>query len=128
MLTARLRTKRRLVRPSCPRPLALRRPRPPSSISSAGEDGRDRAPPWVACPAPLRGRTARHWRAGMNAASAGGTEAPVRAGPHKVELVDRLTHQLGRATSAIVTDYRGRTVAQPSALRGPLPPDETEHV
>jgi large subunit ribosomal protein L10 len=64
----------------------------------------------------------------MNAASAGGTEAPVRAGPHKVELVDRLTHQLGRATSAIVTDYRGLTVAQLSELRGRLRADEIEYV
>jgi large subunit ribosomal protein L10 len=64
----------------------------------------------------------------MNAASAGGTEAPVRAGPHKVELVDRLTAQLGRATSAIVTDYRGLTVAQLSELRGRLRADEIEYV
>jgi large subunit ribosomal protein L10 len=64
----------------------------------------------------------------MNAASAGGTEAPVRAGPHKVELVDRLTQLLGRATSAIVTDYRGLTVAQLSELRGRLRADEIEYV
>ncbi|MGI8848349.1 MAG: 50S ribosomal protein L10 [Candidatus Dormibacteria bacterium] len=44
----------------------------------------------------------------------------VRAGPRKHEAVASLTEKLGRATSAIVTDYRGLTVAQLAALRGQL--------
>lgn len=65
----------------------------------------------------------------MNAVSAGEeVQAPVRAGTRKVETVDRLTLQLGRATSAIVTDYRGLTVAQLSELRGRLRADEIEYV
>jgi len=57
-----------------------------------------------------------------------GTEAPVRAGPRKIESVAQLTDKLGRATSAIVTDYRGLTVAQLSELRGRLRADSVEYV
>ena len=61
----------------------------------------------------------------MNAVDVG---APMRAGPRKVESVERLTAQLSRATSAIVTDYRGLTVAQLSELRGRLRAESIEYV
>ncbi|MGH7722977.1 MAG: 50S ribosomal protein L10 [Candidatus Dormibacteria bacterium] len=48
--------------------------------------------------------------------SAGAT----RAGPRKHEAVARLTEKLSRATSAVVTDYRGLTVAQLEELRSQL--------
>ena len=43
-----------------------------------------------------------------------------RAGPRKHEAVAGLTDRLSRATSAIVTDYRGLTVKQLEELRGQL--------
>jgi large subunit ribosomal protein L10 len=64
----------------------------------------------------------------MNAVSSAEAEAPTRAGPRKMESVSRLTDRLGRATSAIVTDYRGLTVAQLSELRGRLRQDSIEYV
>jgi large subunit ribosomal protein L10 len=44
----------------------------------------------------------------------------MRAGARKVEAVTELTDRLGRATSAIVTDYRGLTVKQLEELRARL--------
>jgi large subunit ribosomal protein L10 len=64
----------------------------------------------------------------MTAVSSGEAEVPARAGPRKFDTVERLTHKLERATSAIVTDYRGLTVAQLSELRGKLRADEVEYV
>ncbi len=64
----------------------------------------------------------------MNAVSTEEAGASMRAGPRKVDQVERLRAQLGRATSAIVTDYRGLTVAQLSELRGKLRADELEYV
>ena len=43
-----------------------------------------------------------------------------RAGPRKHESVAKLTDKLSRATSAVITDYRGLTVAQLEELRGQL--------
>lgn len=53
---------------------------------------------------------------------------PTRAGPRKVAVVDSLADKLGRATSAIVTDYRGLTVAQLEELRGQLREKGIEYV
>jgi large subunit ribosomal protein L10 len=64
----------------------------------------------------------------MSSVRAGDLEAPMRAGPRKVESVEKLTDQLSRATSAIVTDYRGLSVAQLSELRGRLRADSIEYV
>jgi len=47
-------------------------------------------------------------------------EAAQRAGPRKRETVESLAAELGRATSAIVTDYRGLTVKQLEELRTQL--------
>ena len=47
-------------------------------------------------------------------------EAAERAGPRKQETVEGLAEKLGRATSAIVTDYRGLTVKQLEELRTQL--------
>ncbi|MHB8718747.1 MAG: 50S ribosomal protein L10 [Candidatus Dormibacteria bacterium] len=43
-----------------------------------------------------------------------------RAGPRKHEAVATLTDKLSRATSAVITDYRGLTVAQLEELRAQL--------
>jgi large subunit ribosomal protein L10 len=64
----------------------------------------------------------------MNAVRTPEADVPMRAGPRKVEAVERLTEQLSRATSAIVTDYRGLTVAQLAELRGRLRTDSVEYV
>lgn len=48
------------------------------------------------------------------------TESGSRASPRKHETVKRLTDKLSRATSAVVTDYRGLTVSQLEDLRGLL--------
>ena len=48
------------------------------------------------------------------------TESVSRAGPKKLDAVERLTDKLSRATSAVVTDYRGLTVKQLEELRGQL--------
>jgi large subunit ribosomal protein L10 len=45
---------------------------------------------------------------------------PVRAGPRKVEAIAAIREKLGRATTAIVTDYRGLTVKQLQDLRATL--------
>jgi large subunit ribosomal protein L10 len=63
--------------------------------------------------------------AGSNGNSEG---RPMRAGPRKVAQVGELTEKLGRATSAIVTDYRGLTVAQLEDLRAQLREREIEYV
>jgi large subunit ribosomal protein L10 len=47
-------------------------------------------------------------------------EAAQRAGPRKRETVKSLADEFGRATSAIVTDYRGLTVKQLEELRTQL--------
>jgi large subunit ribosomal protein L10 len=47
-------------------------------------------------------------------------EAAQRAGPRKRESVEDLAAKLGRATSAVVTDYRGLTVKQLEELRSQL--------
>jgi len=47
-------------------------------------------------------------------------EAAERAGPRKRETVGSLADKLGRATSAVVTDYRGLTVKQLEDLRAQL--------
>jgi large subunit ribosomal protein L10 len=47
-------------------------------------------------------------------------ESGTRASPRKHEAVARLTDKLSRATSAVVTDYRGLTVAQLEELRAQL--------
>lgn len=55
-------------------------------------------------------------------------EAPMRAGPRKQELVTRLTELLSRATSAVVTDYRGLTVKQLEDLRRKLRAEGVDYV
>jgi large subunit ribosomal protein L10 len=52
----------------------------------------------------------------VNAAPESGT----RASPRKRQAVEKLTDKLSRATSAVVTDYRGLTVHQLEELRGQL--------
>jgi len=54
-------------------------------------------------------------------------EKPMRAGPRKVAQVAELSEKLGRATSAIVTDYRGLTVKQLEELRARLRNDGIEY-
>jgi large subunit ribosomal protein L10 len=64
------------------------------------------------------------------AASNGSTavaERPMRAGPRKVSQVGELTEKLTKATSAIVTDYRGLTVKQLEELRARLRNDGIEY-
>ena len=58
----------------------------------------------------------------------GGAEAPVRAGPRKFATVTELSEKLGRATSAIVTDYRGLTVHQLEELRATLRANQVEYI
>jgi large subunit ribosomal protein L10 len=60
----------------------------------------------------------------VNAADESGT----RASPRKHEAVARLSDKLSRATSAVVTDYRGLTVAQLEALRAQLRNQGVEYV
>ncbi|HEX4755207.1 MAG TPA: 50S ribosomal protein L10 [Candidatus Dormibacteraeota bacterium] len=52
----------------------------------------------------------------VNAANESGT----RASPRKREAVERLSDKMTRATSAVVTDYRGLTVHQLEELRAQL--------
>jgi large subunit ribosomal protein L10 len=54
-------------------------------------------------------------------------EKSMRAGPRKVAQVAQLSDRLGKATSAIVTDYRGLTVKQLEELRGKLRNDGIEY-
>src|SRR5258708_32153001 len=51
----------------------------------------------------------------------------MRAGSRKVAQVEALSDKLGRATSAIVTDYRGLTVKQLEELRAKLRNDGIEY-
>jgi large subunit ribosomal protein L10 len=64
--------------------------------------------------------------AGSNGSTDG--DRPMRAGARKVAQVGELTQKLSRATSAIVTDYRGLTVEQLEELRGQLREREIEYV
>lgn len=52
----------------------------------------------------------------------------MRAGPRKVTRVTDLTDRFSRATSAIVTDYRGLTVAELEELRRKLRAEGIEYV
>jgi len=56
------------------------------------------------------------------------TDKPMRAGPRKREAVARLTDLLSKATSAVVTDYRGLTVNQLEDLRRRLRAEEIDYV
>ena len=56
------------------------------------------------------------------------TDKPVRAGPRKREAVARLSDLLSRATSAVVTDYRGLTVTQLQELRTRLRNESIDYV
>jgi large subunit ribosomal protein L10 len=58
----------------------------------------------------------------------GVAEKPMRAGPRKVEAVAELSDKLGRATSAIITDYRGLTVKQLEELRARLRNEGIDYV
>jgi large subunit ribosomal protein L10 len=61
-------------------------------------------------------------------AASAATESGTRASPHKHEVVAQLTDKLSRATSAVVTDYRGLTVAQLQQLRTQLRDQGVEYV
>jgi large subunit ribosomal protein L10 len=54
--------------------------------------------------------------------------AVTRAGPRKLKAVVRLTDQLARATSAVVTDYRGLSVKQLEDLRSRLRNEGIDYV
>jgi large subunit ribosomal protein L10 len=54
--------------------------------------------------------------------------APVRAGARKREAVAQLSARLSRATSAVITDYRGLTVKQLEDLRARLRGEEIDYV
>ena len=56
------------------------------------------------------------------------TESGTRVGPRKHEAVERLTEKLSRATSAVVTDYRGLTVHQLEELRTQLRTQGVDYV
>ena len=51
-----------------------------------------------------------------------------RAGSRKVAAVTQLTEMLSRATSAVVTDYRGLTVRQLEDLRGRLRAEGIDYI
>ena len=55
-------------------------------------------------------------------------DAPERAGPRKREAVAQLTELLGKATSAVVTDYRGLSVKQLEDLRSRLRAESIDYV
>lgn len=55
-------------------------------------------------------------------------EAPLRAGPRKQEAVAHLAEVLRRASSAVVTDYRGLTVKQLEDLRGRLRAEGVDYI
>jgi large subunit ribosomal protein L10 len=63
----------------------------------------------------------------MAATSTGKAEV-TRAGSRKVAAVTQLTEMLSRATSAVVTDYRGLTVRQLEDLRGRLRAEGIDYV
>jgi large subunit ribosomal protein L10 len=60
----------------------------------------------------------------VNAANQSGT----RASPRKHQTVAQLTDKLSRATSAVVTDYRGLTVSQLEELRHQLRSQGVDYV
>jgi large subunit ribosomal protein L10 len=55
-------------------------------------------------------------------------QSGTRASPRKHEAVARLTDKLSRATSAVVTDYRGLTVSQLEELRTQLRSQGVDYV
>ena len=55
-------------------------------------------------------------------------EGGSRAGPRKREAVADLSERLSRATSAVVTDYRGLTVKQLEELRSTLRQDGVDYL
>ena len=64
----------------------------------------------------------------MTMATQDAEAASMRAGPRKQEMVARLTELLSRATSAVVTDYRGLTVKQLEDLRRKLRAEGVDYV
>ncbi len=62
------------------------------------------------------------------AATTAAAEVESRAGQRKRDSVAELTEKLGRATSAVVTDYRGLTVKQLEELRASLRASGVEYV
>ena len=62
------------------------------------------------------------------AAGNGSDDRPLRAGPRKHTQVAELRARLERATSAVVTDYRGLTVKQLEELRAGLRRQGVEYV
>ena len=63
----------------------------------------------------------------MSATAVAG-ESAERAGPRKREMVAELADKLGRATSAVITDYRGLTVKELEELRGSLRKEGVDYV
>ncbi len=61
-------------------------------------------------------------------AASAATESGTRASLRKHEVVAQLTDKLSRATSAVVTDYRGLTVAQLQQLRTQLRDQGVEYL
>lgn len=62
------------------------------------------------------------------AASSTGKAEVTRAGSRKIASVAQLTEMLSRATSAVVTDYRGLTVRQLEDLRGRLRAEGIDYI
>jgi large subunit ribosomal protein L7/L12 len=62
------------------------------------------------------------------AASSTGKAELTRAGSRKIASVTQLTEMLSRATSAVVTDYRGLTVRQLEDLRGRLRAEGIDYI
>src|SRR5437588_9350639 len=58
----------------------------------------------------------------------GTDHGPVRAGARKRETVAQLTERLSKATSAVVTDYRGLTVKQLEELRAKLRSESVDYL
>jgi large subunit ribosomal protein L10 len=56
------------------------------------------------------------------------TASAERAGPRKRDSVEKLTALLSKATSAVVTDYRGLSVKQLEDLRGRLRSESIDYV
>jgi len=61
-------------------------------------------------------------------AQSAATESPTRAGTRKHAAVEQLTEKLTRATSAVITDYRGLTVKQLEELRAQLRAQGVEYM
>ena len=62
------------------------------------------------------------------ATATGDAVTPTRAGPRKKESVERLTGILSRATTAVVTDYRGLSVKQLEDLRRRLRAEGIDYI